>query len=64
MACVRVDEDGVPNYLTGIISSSLSWIEDEDTRDRIYESASARLAERAGRTGELVDVPIVPRCPP
>jgi len=64
VACVRVDEDGVPNYLTGIISSSLLWIEDDDTRDRIYECASARLAERAGRTGELVDVPIIPRSPP
>jgi len=51
----RVDEDGVPKYLTGIVSSSLSWIEDEDARERIYESASARLAERAGRTGKLVD---------
>ncbi len=55
MGRVRVDEDGVPKYLTGIISSSLLWIEDEDDRERVYKAASARLAQRAGRTGELVD---------
>lgn len=53
---VQVDENGVAKYLTGIISSSLSWIEDEDTRERIYEATSARLAERAGRTGKLAGV--------
>lgn len=53
---VRVNEDGVPKYLTGIISSSLLWIEDEDARERVYEAASARLAERAGRTGERIDL--------
>ncbi len=31
------------------------WIEDEEVRERVYEAASARLAERAGRTGKLVD---------
>ena len=48
---VRVNGDGVPKYLTGIISSSLSWIEDDNQREEIYEAASARLAERSGRTG-------------
>ena len=48
---VRVNGDGVPKYLTGIISSSLSWIEDGNQREEIYEAAGARLAERSGRTG-------------
>ena len=48
---VQVNEDGIPKYLTGIVSSTLSWIEDEDEREGIYTAASARLAERCGRTG-------------
>ena len=47
----EVNEDGVPNYLTGIVSSSLLWIEDEQAREEVWEAASARLAERSGRTG-------------
>lgn len=49
---VRVDEDGVPKYLTGIISSELLWVGNEDVREEIWEAASARLAERSGRSGE------------
>ena len=44
-------EEGVPRYLTDIISSRLSWIEDEQIRVQIWEAASARLSERSGRTG-------------
>ena len=47
----RINEAGVPKYLTGIIASSLSWVEDESVREEIYKAASARLAERSGRTG-------------
>ena len=42
---------GLPRYLTGIISSPLSWIEDEQTQVDIWEAASKRLSERSGRTG-------------
>ena len=45
-----VDENGLPAYLTRIISSPLTWIAYED-RERIWEAASARLAERSGRSG-------------
>lgn len=45
----RVQEDGVARYLTGIIASSLNWIDDEEQRDRIWESASAQLSQRSGR---------------
>lgn len=41
---------GVAKYLTNIVSSSLSWIEDEDERETIWNLASLRLSERAGRT--------------
>lgn len=45
-----IDEAGIPKYLTGIVSSQLSWIKDE-RRDEIWEAASKRLSERSGRTG-------------
>ena len=43
--------DGLPRYLTSIVSNALDWIEDEPTRERIWETASERLSERSGRTG-------------
>ncbi|KAJ9630152.1 Protein-lysine N-methyltransferase rrg1 [Knufia peltigerae] len=45
----KVGEQGVPGYLTSIVSSSLRWIEDDDVKDSIWTAASARLSERAGR---------------
>ncbi len=45
------DPPGLTRYLTSIISSQLSWIEDEATRERIREAASRRLSERCGRMG-------------
>lgn len=45
-----VSDQGLPRYLTTIISSSLSWIASDEQRDLIYASASARLAERSGRS--------------
>ncbi|KAJ9616477.1 Protein-lysine N-methyltransferase rrg1 [Cladophialophora chaetospira] len=46
---VRVAESGVPGYLTSVISSTLSWIEDESTKESVWSAASARLSERSGR---------------
>jgi predicted nicotinamide N-methyase len=46
----RVDESGVPSYLTSIVASSLNWIEDEAIREQIWSGASVRLSERSGRT--------------
>jgi predicted nicotinamide N-methyase len=45
----KVAEPGVPGYLTSIVSSTLSWIEDEELKDSIWTAASARLSERSGR---------------
>ncbi|KIX07746.1 uncharacterized protein Z518_02400 [Rhinocladiella mackenziei CBS 650.93] len=44
-----VEEQGVPRYLTSIVSSSLNWIEDEAVKDSIWNAASTRLSERSGR---------------
>ncbi|KAI2449912.1 hypothetical protein LOY86_005403 [Ophidiomyces ophidiicola] len=40
----------VAQYLTGIISSALSWIDTDELREAIWDAASARLCERSGRT--------------
>ena len=40
-----------PQYLTSIISSSLSWLESDDLREAVWDAASARLSERSGRAG-------------
>jgi predicted nicotinamide N-methyase len=53
---VHVDEDGVPGYLTSIVASRLAWIPDEEIRESIWETASVRMSERAGRAGELVSL--------
>lgn len=46
---LQVAPEGVSRYLTSIISSSLSWIKDEEKRERIWDVASIRLSERSGR---------------
>ena len=46
-----ISEEGVPAYLTKIVSSPLSWIENDDIKEKIWEAASQRLSERSGRTG-------------
>ena len=43
--------DGIPRYLTAIVSNGLDWIEDESIKEKIWETASERLSERSGRTG-------------
>lgn len=47
----QIAEEGVPAYLTKIVSNPLSWIEDEEVKVTIWETASQRLSERSGRTG-------------
>jgi hypothetical protein len=46
-----VQAQGLPNYLTSIISSPLDWIPDEPIKENIWKAASLRLSERSGRTG-------------
>ncbi|KAL8924349.1 MAG: hypothetical protein Q9208_004131 [Pyrenodesmia sp. 3 TL-2023] len=46
----RVEEEGLPSYLTSIIASSLAWITDDVVKEQIWEAASARLSERSGRS--------------
>ncbi|THZ26522.1 VPS28-domain-containing protein [Aureobasidium pullulans] len=47
----KVRSNGVPQYLTRIVSSPLTWIEDDSEKEKIWDSASLRLSERSGRTG-------------
>lgn len=47
----KVRSNGVPQYLTRIISSPLDWIKDDAEKEKIWDSASLRLSERSGRTG-------------
>lgn len=46
----KVNNEGVPQYLTKIISSPLVWIDDDAEKEQIWEAASQRLSERSGRT--------------
>jgi len=45
------DVNGLPDYLTRIIGSSLAWIEGPDMKEKVWEAASQRLSERSGRSG-------------
>lgn len=47
-ARIHIDDNGVPRYLTNIISSPLDWLDDEQ-QETILHLASQRLAERSGR---------------
>lgn len=46
----------VTRYLSGIIKSPLSWINDDAQKDYLWELASRRMSERCGRSamGEMV----------
>lgn len=46
----KIRSDGIPSYLTKIISSRLAWIEDDEQKECIWETAAQRLSERSGRT--------------
>lgn len=39
-------------YLSSIIKSELSWIDDDEDREAIWTEASKRFSERCGRSGE------------
>lgn len=58
----KVDAEGIPQYLTKIVSSHLGWIQDEEEKERIWDTASVRLSERSGRTarGSFTRTFIVP----
>ena len=45
-----ISGDGVPAYLTKLISSPLNWLSTDEEREAIWEEASKRLSERSGRT--------------
>ncbi|KAI9370994.1 VPS28 protein-domain-containing protein [Aspergillus egyptiacus] len=45
-----VDPTGLTRYLTSIIASPLSWLDTEELREAVWDSAAARLSERSGRT--------------
>ena len=47
----KVRSNGVPQYLTRIISSPLAWIADDAVKEKVWDAASLRLSERSGRTG-------------
>lgn len=44
------DPREIAAYLSTIIKSPLSWLEDED-REAIWDEASRRFSERCGRSG-------------
>ncbi|GAB0138933.1 hypothetical protein EsDP_00007152 [Epichloe bromicola] len=46
----------ITQYISTIIKSPLSWIEDDEQKEIIWELASKRMSERCGRTamGELI----------
>ncbi|KAF2155292.1 hypothetical protein K461DRAFT_292164 [Myriangium duriaei CBS 260.36] len=46
----KVRAEGVPQYLTKIVSSHLGWIADDEDKEKIWDTASVRLSERSGRT--------------
>lgn len=45
-----MEAEGIPQYLTKIVSSRLAWIQDEEEKEKIWDTASVRLSERSGRT--------------
>ena len=46
-----INEEGIPAYLTRLISSPLAWLSSDAEREAIWEAASKRLSERSGRSG-------------
>lgn len=65
----KIRSDGIPSYLTKIISSRLAWIEDDGQKECIWETAAQRLSERSGRTAmgaisRSFVIPLQPSLPP
>lgn len=61
----KIKNQGIPAYLTKIISSPLAWIEDDGIKEHIWEIAALRLSERSGRTGmggfsRVFEIPLSP----
>jgi hypothetical protein len=48
----RLDPKGLTKYLTSIIASPLAWIDGDEAKEAVWEMASVRMSERAGRSGE------------
>lgn len=46
----KIRSQGIPSYLTRIISSPLGWICSDEEKEQLWEAASQRLSERSGRT--------------
>lgn len=46
------DRHEVLQFLSGIIKSSLAWL-DSDEQENVWDEASKRMSERCGRTGTL-----------
>ncbi|KAL7271229.1 Protein-lysine N-methyltransferase rrg1 [Rhizina undulata] len=49
-ATIEADAAEIPIH-TGIIASPLSWIQDEELQEEIWEVAGKRMGERCGRSG-------------
>jgi D-xylulose reductase len=47
----QVGAEGVTKYLTSIVGSGLTWLNDDADREAVWELASTRMAERSGRSG-------------
>lgn len=45
-------------YLSTIIKSPLSWIDDEEDREAVWTEASKRFSERCGRSGMCHNPPV------
>lgn len=45
------DPREIAAYLSTIIKSPLSWLEDDEAREAIWDEASKRFSERCGRSG-------------
>jgi len=64
----KINNEGVPQYLTKIVSSPLMWIEGDAEKEQIWEAASQRLSERSGRTAmgaitRSFAIPLLPTMP-
>ena len=46
----KINETGIPGWLTRIVANTLYWIEDDNVKEQIWEAASQRLSERSGRS--------------
>lgn len=45
----KVRSEGLAGYLTRIVSNRLQWLENDEERELVWDTASQRLSERSGR---------------